>query len=597
MLRSGGAEQPDGVGCLRRLEDLDADLDAKIGAIHGLRSLGREAVPALLGLLRDPDPLVRYEAAEGFLRIDPVGETFTAPFARLVHDQSIAVRCLAITTLGWRRAAGREGATALRACLEDPHEWIRAHAACSLADLGDGSSRVREVLHEGRESDDDRIRERCFDALGLLRDAGGDTTTALLKALDDPKPRVVAEAALALGRLGQAGAAAIPKLIEFLGHEEPGVRRGAVQGLHFFGPLAAPAAPALLRLLDADPSEFDSIAMALATIGEAGRPAIPRLVMRLSAENRYPVWPTVDALARFAAVAPEARAALVELTRHPDGQARSIAACALADLGTAPGQWTPLLIGLLQDTESLVRYNAARMLVDTPENADAAVAVLEGLLGDPDPFFRAAAASVLTHKDRGSPRVVRVLIEALTGNERLVRSMVIPCLAKLARKFPDAKAALLRLLGRDGGEPGPEVSLALVEAGEVRPETVRGVIAALRSVRPHERVQAAWVLCQLKKPLPDAVDALKEALSDADSHVRVQAAYTLARWGQAPPEAKAILDEGLHDSDPWVRKVASDGLALLRGSVLWAVPHALAAGAVHGSKRLWELVARRLRGR
>lgn len=567
----------------------DADLDAKIGAVHSLRALGRDALPVLAGLTGDPDPLVRGEVAEAFGGIEAGGATKAIHLVRLLGDPSLHVCCTAVASLRWADQVGDEVVAALESRLGDELAWVRAHAACALATRGDGSSRVREVLREGRGSDDERVREACFEALWLTGATGDESAAEILKALDDTSDKVVVQAILGLGRLQTPCAAAVSRLIELLDHRDPNVRRNVVFVLGRMGPIASPAAPALLHLLDRDADSFSEVAMALASIGEAGRAAIPRVLQRLQRDPSLVPHFAIGPLTRFAAVAPEARSALIGLLHHANGQVRLGAATALTELNATPDELASLLGGLLQDSEALVRYNAARILLDVSREVEAAAAALGHLLEDEDPHVRAMAASVLAESGHGSPGLVPVLVEALKRGDPFAKQTAVSALAKLARTIPAAKETLRALANDEAGEPGLELSLALLEIGEAPDKALGIVLASLHSWRPHERTQAAWALCHLDDPSSAAIAALTGTLSDADAQVRVQAAYTLAQWGSATSESRRVLAEGIRASDAWVRDLASAGLALSRSrSSLWRVPLGFASVV----SRWWRRVRR-----
>jgi HEAT repeat protein len=92
------------------------------------------------------------------------------------------------------------------------------------------------------------IKETAVDALGRI---GGNAVPTLISTLNDPNPRVRAEAARALARIGPQATEAVQPLIARLDDPDEEVRQAAARALGQVGPAAAPAVPALISLIDA----------------------------------------------------------------------------------------------------------------------------------------------------------------------------------------------------------------------------------------------------------------------------------------------------------------------------------------------------------
>jgi HEAT repeat protein len=92
------------------------------------------------------------------------------------------------------------------------------------------------------------IKETAVDALGRI---GGQAVPTLVNTLNDPNPRVRAEAARALARIGPEATEAVPALIARLDDPDEEVRQAAARALGQVGPAAATAVPALISLIDA----------------------------------------------------------------------------------------------------------------------------------------------------------------------------------------------------------------------------------------------------------------------------------------------------------------------------------------------------------
>lgn len=96
------------------------------------------------------------------------------------------------------------------------------------------------------------IKETAVDALGRI---GGNAVPTLISTLNDPNPRVRAEAARALARIGPEATEAVQPLIARLDDPDEEVRQAAARALGQVGPAAAPAVPALISLIDAASSK------------------------------------------------------------------------------------------------------------------------------------------------------------------------------------------------------------------------------------------------------------------------------------------------------------------------------------------------------
>lgn len=184
------------------------EFEALIAALRGgareaetrLGLLGAGAAPALCGLLRDPEWLVRWSAARVLGRL---GDPETAPALwDAAHDAVPAVRERATEALA--RLAAPERVDDLVAMLRDPLPAVRRRAVSALIRLGPIA--VEPLLHAlgSREAE---VRGLAALALGRILDAHAPPLASLV--LSDPDAWVRATAAAALSCRPGAGAAAI----------------------------------------------------------------------------------------------------------------------------------------------------------------------------------------------------------------------------------------------------------------------------------------------------------------------------------------------------------------------------------------------------
>ncbi len=526
---------------------------------------------ALLDALRDKSPAVRAAAARALARRDVKGEETEAALLACLADPSAEVRRAVCASLRWVFEPTVGVPALLRRMAEDPEEAVRAEAARALGIYGRHSSLVVPALREALRREKGEVRVAAAGSLALRSQDPADQAEAR-EALrgtrgTDRHEQVRGRAA---GRVGQATAEAVSTV-----SPDPATARATLQ----------------LLVTDANLDVRIGAVPGLLALGEEGWPWLMGLLQDADPLVRNEVVAGLPAMG----IGGGREVAVLDLLRHPSGDARCTAVTVLAELDIEAAEVGRHLLGMLRDPESMVRHNAARVLLDASLHADAAVHTLEACLDDPESFVSVNAATVLAHKGRGSPRVLALLIEAAGSGSPPVNEIARRCLARLAHEVPAAREALARLGAERSGHVDLELALATIGAGEVSPEALRIVLDALHARWAQDRVRAAWALCKLDAPPPGAVEAVRETIMDADLQVRVQAAYTLARWGMAPPEAAGIFAEGLRSSDDWVRGVATDGLRLgRRGSALLGTARSV---ATRGWTRLRSLASRWFRRR
>jgi HEAT repeat protein/protein-S-isoprenylcysteine O-methyltransferase Ste14 len=191
-----------------------------------LAEIGEPAVEPLIGLLDDPDPALRREAARalGF-----IGEARAAgPLLERLRDETADVRPTIIESLGRIRSAeaagplteivesktkdlsrlaafalGRIGEEAavgpILGFLDSPNWWDRAAAVNALGEIG--SEAALEPLMERFEGEDFRVRRSIV--VALLKIGSGRAVGLLEKALGDEDREVRLYAAEALKKLGK----------------------------------------------------------------------------------------------------------------------------------------------------------------------------------------------------------------------------------------------------------------------------------------------------------------------------------------------------------------------------------------------------------
>ena len=215
-------------------------------------ALAPPVLPLLVEMLRNPKPRVRCRAAES---LGSIVQSEPSPGA------------IASTV------------PVLRAALLDEDHDVRCQAARALAKIGPPSAPAIPLFVEWLGDEDEDIRDAASLALTWMNSVA---VPALVKALQDEDPRVRGNAAIALAYMDPPADSAAPSLIKVLrgksrSVEEHLARHNAAQAL---GRIKSKAAvPSLVEALG-DESEIVRYGAvgALADLGIAARPAVPKLV-------------------------------------------------------------------------------------------------------------------------------------------------------------------------------------------------------------------------------------------------------------------------------------------------------------------------------
>jgi len=265
----------------RILKDPQEDQEIRIMAAAAIAEMGKDSLPTLCQCLKDPDPFVRQEAAEGFRRIEPAPLDSASKVIEALEDKDGDVRSCASSAL---RTMGDGVLPALRASLGGLSDRARVDACKVMLDLRPGDDEALATLANGLGHPDVAIRREASHALcnplGSEREnrAKAAAVPALLRTLKDPDEDVRYHSAWALGEIGSKPEKVVPALIEALHDAEEEVRKHAAYALGGFQGQAAPATRDLMRALESDAYDVQLAAIeALERIGPAAREAVALL--------------------------------------------------------------------------------------------------------------------------------------------------------------------------------------------------------------------------------------------------------------------------------------------------------------------------------
>ena len=197
-----------------------------------LRELGPKpevVCPALLPLLKDPDPPLRVDAARLLARLDP-GRRSIAVSALIGAMTDREASYPAMQTLASLGSDARAAVPALLTQLEDPDREFALASARALAAIDPQSAPAAlPVVHEGLASSKSSVRGSALACLGQMGPAGRDavpSVLALLKlSLDDSRRNDPEDVMQALVKLG-GGPSALPLLLDAFMRTRPGPGRG-----------------------------------------------------------------------------------------------------------------------------------------------------------------------------------------------------------------------------------------------------------------------------------------------------------------------------------------------------------------------------------
>ncbi len=234
------------------------DEDAVVGAAIALgRMREPRAVGPLLGLLASPDLYVREQAVEALVEI---GKPSVGPLVKTLGSAEPVAKKSAVVALG--RLADEEAAAALAGLLGGEDLVARHYAMVALRDMGPDAY---DVLETALASRNPSAQKSACEILGFGRDARAVKPVAALLDADDETVRWTA--AKTLGAID--GKYAVESLIRALQDPSPRVREVTVLALGKIGHLDAVPALTAVAANDADETVRAAAADALAAI--AGR--------------------------------------------------------------------------------------------------------------------------------------------------------------------------------------------------------------------------------------------------------------------------------------------------------------------------------------
>lgn len=554
-----------------------------IDQIATLGSAAKEAIDDLLKMTADPESRVRWHAARA---IGNVGEDALPAVPKLVSllkDEDPITAAQAAAAIRLIRADDER--------TELPPQDAALYAAAI------------EPLMAATVHPDPRVRRAAAGAVGLLEARPEALASLLAKTLADSDPSVILPA---LHTLADMDGAAVPVLIETL--KDPKSRYWAAVALAEIGPEASPAVAGLTAVATTgEPEERMQAMLALAAIGPAAAAATPMIIDAARSGDGSLRFAAVFALGKLRAM--EADALLTEIENGSDPFLAEIAAWAHARIHPEDARLRQAAIeklrGGLASEFPKVRAASASGLSDLaellePELRRQLAEAFVGLLADPEPAVgkQAGAALVRLGGDAvdalkasvAKPQVRLPILEilaaigpagkaampevtaALSDDDAFVRGEAAVALGAIGTEAAPAVASLEAILADEGEEPGTRYSAAYA-LGRIGPaaapamKTIRGLSSSADELMATVAVWAALKIEPGNAQLFEAaMPRLRKALRADSDLARLEAAVALGEIGPDAQAAVPIL-ELVEEDDPVraVRAAAAAALAKIRG--------------------------------
>jgi HEAT repeat protein len=376
------------------------------------------------------------------------------------------------------------------------------------ADAENGVAALRRQL---ADATDVAAQVQAIDALASVGKRGAGATDDLIALTAAPDADVRWHAARALGMLGSAASSATPELVTLLGDAEPVVAAQAAHALGLVNKSAGDSVvePLIQATMHADPRV---------------RRAAVKSLRRVSTPER---------LAPFVA-------------RHLGDADPSVVLPALHTLADMRDESVPFLLAALDEPKA--RYWAAVAAAEIGPDAAPAVGKLTTLAADGELDERMQAMFALAAIGEPAAAAAPTLIEALSGNEEMLKFAAAFALGKLRATTADAP-----LTATAGGDDPFLAAVASWALARIHPDDPARATAAAEKLRAGLQHTDATVKAGSINGLADLAGSLdtetRQALAtayatlldDPDPSVAVAAGGALVRLG--PDAATAIRGE------------------------------------------------------
>ncbi len=564
------------------LQELNTVLagDNSLSRCCAVRAMGKlhaddeQSTQHLIGLLRDPDPDVRLDAANVLGQLK-VGAAVQALVENLENDPEGDVRIQAVTAL----SAIQSEATVeplIRCFVEDGYPdldlvvddleynacWeVQSRALEALGNTGDqrAVSPLMEILEDSGYGD---LQDSGYRVLAQLNSA--EAKRFLLRQLRKGEPLARRRAALALTGLGgserdsqELPGDVLTALTNALVDSEAGVRQYAARALgNTHNPLIA--VPLLMLVNDPDLEVRKEVAHILGGI-RAGE-LLERLHPMLDEpkiETKRQVAGILGEIGDPASVEP-----LSALLDVKDADLKYEVIVALGKIGALGPQHK--LAGLLADDEThyTIRIAAARalgpILAQIPKSTETDQSIDEEPSSQDDSFVRRTLAEAVFNDDQ---RIGHAALSSLVESEPDMAVARLTCLLR-ENRLPrdDDENSGKAHAGIDEGSPAHSEDVSDAE-GQAVPEPLRELLRGHSA----ETSTLASILAAQPQPQPPTTEPEQESTqTEVGNSVRILAARLLGSTLEPGSPAVEVLLAACDDPDPELARVAVETLGNVR---------------------------------
>jgi HEAT repeat protein len=593
-------------------------------ALGQMGSAAKDAVPALVAALKDPEPYVRYAAVRALDKIGEFSPKTLAALRTAAEDEESLVRDAAIEAFEslWGKATKSDVPARITA-LKNTDSLVRRAAARALGQDGAITPETLAALKAATKDEKPSVRDAAMDACeSLLHKATRGDLPTIVAALAGKEPFIRRAATRALDKLGvfSISADALAALKVVTKDDDPLVRRTAIEAYAriYARLMSKPTeedASVLVVLKDAEPIARRDAARALGSVGSLSATPKALVALKAAAEDEAPLVrnaaieacesildratrtdapvllaalndskpfvrrDAARALGRVGYYSPEALVALKAAAKDKQPPVRDAAIEAYEVLlGRIPQKDVPALLVALKDAEPFVRRAAARVLGQVGAYSPEALAALKTTAKDEKaPVRDAAIEAYESLMGRATRKDVPSLIAELKDTESPLRPAAAGALGEVGAL--SSSPEVLPVLKGAMKDKAPNLRRAAIAAyqrlmSRATREGVPALIAALKDAEPFVRRDAAGALGRVGGPTAEALAALKVAARDEQLSVRDAATEAYERlMGRATRNDVAVLIADLKDSQPFVRRAAAAEL----GNVGVTSPEAWAA--------------------
>jgi HEAT repeat protein len=558
QLEKLGPAAKEAVPALLKVID-DPDKQVWSNALAALAAIGpdaKDAIPTLLSILksgRDRPQRFRergqmvVRAAYALTRIGPVA---IPPLIEALGTDDPGLRAGAAKALGGMGPAAKDAVPALVENLGIQDTEVQRETVEALGSIG---AEARPKVVEALQASEARQRSSAALALGAMRTAAREAAPAMMARLDaETDPAVKSDLLTALPRVGADPATLIPRLIDGIKDEREQIRHAAVNGLLTLPSAQKPVVGALVTVLqDPNPTLRERAAYVLGRLGDYAAPAVPAMIVAASQPNAPAAFQ--DALVQIGTPAVPALLATAEkmdpTAITPDYWVVKV----LQSMGGIAA--APVARGLTH-TNANVRLLAVRVLGELGRDAEDAVPALIQRLDDPDLRVRASTLSALIAANAPMKNIEPRLHTAIKDPSPVVRAAALEAIGKLGEDGRSLQPAVVSAL-RDRDETIQRAALKVV--GPAFPDAVQPTVALL-AIAP-VRIAAIDALGRIGPAAKDATPALATIIGGDVKDERLHALAAAGHIGSAAKDA----------ATPALAAACKDGDASIRAAAIAAV--------------------------